>query len=117
MSEREIPASRTALSAASACSCTWDMFGMTPSCVVSAAPTTAALDRFMSRLQTFKERKRDLLLLLGKSDLERHVSAECFPHLGAARYVRHHSGAFFALHSLDRRGSLDSTDHSLSNDD
>src|SRR6266853_451752 len=38
------------------------MFGMTPSCVVSAAPTTAALDRFMSRLRRFEERKSDLLV-------------------------------------------------------
>src|SRR5258706_10424913 len=108
MSEIEIPASRTALSAASACSWTWDVFGMTPSCVVSAAPTTAALDRFMSRLQRFKERKGDLLVLLGKSDLERHVEAESFRRLCAARYVRHHSWAFLELHDRNPVWSLES---------
>src|SRR6476620_1223140 len=92
------------------------MFGMTPSCVVSAADATAALDRLMSRLQRFKERKSDLLVLLGKSDLERHVEAESFRRLCAASYVRHHSGAFLELHYRNRVGSLESRDRSLRND-
>src|SRR5258707_531377 len=92
------------------------MFGMMPSCVVSAAPTTAALDRFMSRLRRFKERKGDLLVLLGKSDLKRHVETESFRRLCAASNVGHHSGAFLELHDGNRVGSLESRDRSLRND-
>src|SRR6202008_2869873 len=92
------------------------MFGMTPSCVVSAAPTTAALDRFMSRFRRFKERKSDLVVLLGKSELERHVETESFWRLCAASNVCHHSGAFLELHYGNRVGSLESRDRSLRND-
>src|SRR5580692_1600255 len=92
------------------------MFGMTPSCVVSAAPTTAALDRFMSRLRRFKERKSDLLILLGKSDIERHVEPESFWRLCAAGYIRHHSGALLELHYGNRVGGLETRDRSLRND-
>src|ERR1700756_15480 len=91
------------------------MFGMTPSCVVSAAPTTAAPDRFMSHLRRFKERKSDLLVLLGKSDFEQHVETESFWRLCAAGNVCHHSGAFLELHYGNRVGSLESRDRSLRN--
>src|ERR1700740_666075 len=92
------------------------MFGMTPSCVVSAAPTTAVLDRFMARLRRFKERKRDLLALPGKGDLERHVETEGFWCLCAAGNVCHHSRALLELHHGNRVGSLESGDRSLRND-
>src|SRR6266404_1583362 len=91
------------------------MFGITPSCVVSAAPTTAALDRFMSRLRLFKERKSDLLVLLGESDLERHVETESFRRLCAAGNVCHHSGALLELHYGNRVGSIESRNRSLRN--
>src|SRR5260370_42285214 len=91
------------------------MFGITPSCVVSAAPTTAALDRFMSRLRRFEERKSDLLVLLGKSYLKRHVETESFRRLCAAGNVCHHSGAFLDLHYGNRVWSLESRHRLLRN--
>src|SRR5258708_15603487 len=69
----------------------------------------------MSRLRRFEERKSDLLVLLGKSYLKRHVETESFRRLCAASNVRHHSGAFLELHYGNRIGSFESRDRSLRN--
>src|SRR5215475_7734074 len=95
MSESLSPASAIALSAASACSWICDMFGMTPSSVVSAAPTTATwFLRMMLPLRRAEQGKGDLVVELLEFHLYLHVEFECFRRLRAIDNVGHHPRAF-----------------------
>src|ERR1700690_1145565 len=100
------PASAIALSAASACSCSCDMSGITPSFVVSDAPTTAtALRRMDFRAPDRTEhRQRDPLVELLERDLERHVQLERFRGLWTVHYVAHHARSLCELYDGDRIG-------------
>src|SRR6516225_6323341 len=113
------PASAIALSAASACNWICDMSGMTPSWVVSAAPTMAmdfgfigspplarcqrgqharrclaqiCLDRrIVRRQQRAEEREGDLVIELLEGNLDRHVELQCLGGLWAFDDVGHHA--------------------------
>jgi hypothetical protein len=79
------PASAMALSAASACNWICDMSGMTPSRVVSAAPTMAIDFGFMgSSPSRVEEREGDFVVELLESDLDRHVELQRLGGLRAA---------------------------------
>ena len=68
-----------ALSAASACSWSCDAFGMTPSSVVSAAPTTATwFLRMTLSLRRTEDGEGYLVVERLEGDLELHVEFECF---------------------------------------
>src|SRR5215472_10732016 len=102
------PQSAIALSAASACSWICDMSGMTPSFVVSAAPTTATvLCGIASAFRRTEECKRDVVVLPGEHDLERHVELQRLGGLRALNDVGHHARAFRQLHHGDRIGRLE----------
>src|SRR5437899_12078930 len=93
------PASAMALSAASACNWICDMFGMTPSSVVSAAPTTAtAFLRMCLALHWAKQGKGDLVVELFECDFELHIEFERLRCLRAVDDVAHHARAFAQFH-------------------
>src|SRR5262245_20382921 len=92
MSDSFKPASAIAFSAASACSWICDMLGMTPSSVVSAAPTTAtAFLRMCLPLRRTEQGKGDLVVELFERDLELHVEFERLRRLRAIDDVAHHA--------------------------
>src|ERR1700740_59005 len=98
MSESVSPASLMAFSAASACSWICDMFGMTPSSVVSAAPTTATwFLRMALPLCRTEQRKGDLVVELFEFDLDVHIQHERLRRLWAVDDVGHHPRAFVEL--------------------
>src|SRR5262249_51985662 len=108
MSESFSPQSAIALSAASACSWICDMSGMTPSFVVSAAPTTATeLCGIGLAFRRAEERKGDVVVLLREHDLEWHVELQCFRGLRALDDVGHHARAFHQLRDGDGVGRLE----------
>src|SRR3954464_1650149 len=95
MSDSFSPASAMALSAASACSWICDMFGMTPSSVVSAAPTTATwLLRMSLSLRRAEQRKGDRVIERLECDLELHVEFERLRRLRAIDDIAHHPRSF-----------------------
>src|SRR5882757_4431653 len=99
MSDSFSPASAMAFSAASACSWICETFGITPSSVVSAAPTTATwFLRMMSALRRTEQGKRDGVVELLERHLELHVELERLRRLRTIDDVAHHPGAFFELH-------------------
>src|SRR6266481_759404 len=103
MSDSFSPASAIAFSAASACSWICDMFGMTPSSVVSAAPTMATWFLRMSlALRRTEQGKGDLVVELFERDLEAHVEFERFRRLRTIDDVAHHPRAFFQFHHGNR---------------
>src|SRR5215469_16495820 len=92
------PASAKALSAASACSWICDMSGMTPSLVVSAAPTMAIDFGFIgSPLRRTEEGEGDLVVELLEGDLDRHVELQCLWGLRALGDVGHHARPLLEL--------------------
>src|SRR5215207_10492008 len=98
MSDSFSPASAMALSAASACNWICDTFGMTPSSVVSAAPTTAtAFLRICLTLRRTEQGKGDLVVELFERDLELHVEFERLRRLRTIDDVAHHARAFIQL--------------------
>src|SRR5665647_3765001 len=98
MSDSFRPASAMAFSAASACSWICDMLGMTPSSVVSAAPTTATwFLRMGSILRRTKQGKGDLVVELLEGDFQFHVEFERFRRLRAIDDVAHQARAFVEL--------------------
>src|ERR1043165_9894880 len=102
------PASAIAFSAASACSWICDMSGMTPSFVVSAAPTTATvLCGIGSAFRRTEEGQGDRIVLLREYHFERHVELQCFRRLRTFDDVGHHARAFGELHHGDRVGRLE----------
>ena len=106
MSEGLRPASAIALSAASACSSICDMSGMTPSSVVSAAPTMAMDFGFIVHqlLRRTEQRQRDLVVELLERDLERHVELQRLGRLRAVDDVGHHARPLVELDHGDRVG-------------
>src|SRR5262249_23380932 len=105
MSDSFSPASAMALSAASAWSWICDMVGMTPSSVVSAAPTTATwFLRMTSPLRRTEFRKGDLVVELLEADLEPHVELERLRRLRAVDDVAHHARTFVELDHGDGVG-------------
>src|ERR1700755_2006155 len=99
MSDSFRPASAMALSAASACSWICDTLGMTPSSVVSAAPTTATwFLRMRSPLRRTEQRKGDGVVELFEFHLQRHVEFERFRRLRTIDDIRHHARTFVELH-------------------
>src|SRR5215467_7145365 len=99
------PASAIALSAASACNWICDMSGMTPSRVVSAAPTMAIDLGFIgSPPRRAEEGQRDLVIELLEGDLDRHVELKRLGGLRAIGDVGHHARAFVELDDGDRIG-------------
>src|SRR5215469_1259799 len=99
------PASAIALSAASACNWICDMSGMTPSLVVSAAPTMAIELGFM-RLPPCRaeEREGDLVVELLEGDLDRHVEHQGLRGLRAIDDVGHQARPLLELDDGDRIG-------------
>src|SRR5215472_14885390 len=89
------PASAIAFNPASACSWICDMSGMTPSRVVSAAPTMAIDFGFIgSPPRRAEQGERDLVVELLKGDLDRHVELERLGGLRAIHDVGHHARPF-----------------------
>src|ERR1700759_726086 len=101
MSDSFSPASAIAFSAASAWSWICDMLGMTPSSVVSAAPTTATwfLRIALPRCRT-EQGERDLVVEL----LDLHVERERFRCLRTVDDIGHHPRALVELDHGDGVG-------------
>src|SRR5204863_8174280 len=105
MSEGLRPASAIALSAASACNWICDMSGMTPSRVVSAAPTMAIDFGFIgSPPRRAKEGQGDFVVEPLEGDLDRHVELQRLGGLRAIDNVGHHARTFVELDDGDRIG-------------
>src|SRR3954453_12627715 len=103
MSDSFRPASAIAFSAASACSWICDILGMTPSSVVSAAPTTAtAFLRMGLALGRTEKGKRDLVVDLLDRDFQLHAELERLRRLRAIHDVAHHPRTYLQLHPRDR---------------
>src|SRR4051794_12355602 len=102
------PQSVIAFSAASACSWICDISGMTPSFVVSAAPTTATvLCGIGSAFRRTEEGQSDRVVLLGEYDFKCHVELQCFRRLRTLDDVGHHARAFGELHHGNGVGRLE----------
>src|ERR1700747_2031904 len=111
------PQSAIAFSAASACNWICDMSGMTPSFVVSAAPTTATVLRGIgSAFRRTEEGQGDGVVLLCEHHLERHVQFQGLWRLRALDDVGHHARAFRELHHRDRVGRLETWHPTMMND-
>src|SRR5207253_10354526 len=86
------PASAIALRAASACSWICEVSGMTPSRVVSAAPTMAIdFGVIASAPGRAEERQGDLVVELLEGDFDRHVELQRLGGLRALGDVGHHA--------------------------
>src|SRR5438067_3510979 len=98
MSFGRSPQSAMAFSAASACRPICDRSGITPSLVVSAAPTTVtAFLRMILVLRRTEQRQRDRIVLLLEHDLQVHVELQRFRRLLAFDDVGHHARPFGEL--------------------
>src|SRR5262249_29170012 len=105
MSESFSPAFAIAFSAASACNWICDTFGITPSSVVSAAPTIATwFLRMILPLGRTKQGKGDLVVESFELDLDPHVEFERLRSLRAVDDIGHHSRTFVELHNGNRIG-------------
>src|ERR1700748_3931432 len=99
MSESFVPASAIACSAASACSWICETLGMTPSSVVSAAPTTATwFLRIALPFRRTEQGKGDLVVELLELDLDLHVEFERFRRLRTVADIGHKPWALGELH-------------------
>src|SRR6476469_1516038 len=102
------PQSAIAFNAASACNWICDMSGMTPSFVVSAAPTTATvLCGISSAFRRTEEGQGDRVVLLREHHFKRHVELQCFRRLRTLDDVGHHARPFGELHHGDGVGRLE----------
>src|SRR5690242_10144679 len=102
------PQSAIAFNAASACNWICDMSGMTPSFVVSAAPTTATvLCGISSAFRRTEEGQGDRVVLLREHHLKRHVELQCFGRLRTPDDVGHHARPFGELRHGDGVGRLE----------
>src|SRR5499433_1980192 len=98
MSDNFSPASAIALSAASACSWICDTLEMTPSSVVSAAPTTATwFLRIALPFRRTEQGQGDLVVELLELDLELHVELQRFRRLRTVDDVGHEPRALVEL--------------------
>src|SRR6476646_10365706 len=105
MSDNFNPASASAFSAASACSWICETLGMTPSSVVSAAPTTATwFLRIVLSLRRAEQGKGDLVVERLELDLDLHIEFERFRRLWAVDDVGHHPRALVELDDGDGIG-------------
>src|SRR5271168_1054153 len=103
MSEDLSPASAIAFSAASACSWICDMSGMTPSLVVSAAPTMAIdFGCIASPPGRAEQGQSDLVVELFERNLDRHVELQRLGRLRALGDVGHHPRPLIELDDCDR---------------
>src|ERR1700752_2567208 len=99
------PQSAIAFSAASACNWICDMSGMTPSFVVSAAPTTATvLCGIGSAFRRAEEGEGNGVGLLFEYHFQRHIELQRLRCLRTFDDVGHHARAFGQLHHGDRVG-------------
>src|ERR1700709_455166 len=99
------PASAIALSAASACSWICETLRMTPSSVVSAAPTTATwFLRMVLPLRRTEQGKGDLVIEFLERDFELHVEFERLRRLRTIDDIAHHARAFVEFHHRDGIG-------------
>src|ERR1700732_1092410 len=91
-----------AFNAASAWSWICETFGITPSSVVSAAPTTATwFLRMCSTLRRTEHGEGDVVVELFERDLQLHIEFERLRRLRAIDNIAHHVWAFFKLHHGD----------------
>src|SRR4051794_31113396 len=105
-----------AFSAASACSWICDTFGITPSSVVSAAPTTATwFLRMRSALRRTEQRKGDGVVELFEFHFQFHVEFERLRRLRAIDDVGHHALAFVEFHDGNRIGRRKAGDRTMMN--
>src|ERR1700759_1106141 len=105
MSDSFKPASAMAFSAASACSWICDTFGMTPSSVVSAAPTTATwFLRMGSTFRRTEQGKADGVVEPFEFHLQLHVEFQRLRRLRAIHHIRHHARTFVELDHGNRIG-------------
>src|SRR5580700_5564372 len=103
MSDSFSPVSAIAFSAASACSWICDMVGMTPSSVVSAAPTTATrFLRIWLPLCRAEQGQSDFVVELLEFDFEPHVQFERFRRLRTFYNIAHHARALVEFDHGDR---------------
>src|SRR4051812_25222419 len=99
MSDSFSPASAMAFSAASACNWICETLGMTPSSVVSAAPTTVtSFLRMILALRRTEQGKGDLVVEPFECDFQLHVEFERLRRLRAIHNVAHHARAFVQFH-------------------
>src|SRR3954471_16174318 len=92
-----------AFNAASACNWICDTFGITPSSVVSAAPTTATwFLRMVLALRRTEQRKGDLVVEFFEGDFELHVEFERLGRLRAIDDVAHHPRTLVEFDDGDR---------------
>src|ERR1700681_2671805 len=91
-----------ALSGASACSWICETFGITPSSVVSAAPTTATwFLRMVLTLRRTEQGKGDLVVEFFERDFQLHVEFERLRRLRTIDDVAHHPRSFIQFHHRD----------------
>src|SRR5271168_1535597 len=108
MSEDLSPASAIAFRAASACNWICDMSGMTPSFVVSAAPTTATvLCGIGSAFRRTEEGQRDGIVLFREHHFEWHIQHQCLRRLRTFYDIAHHARTFGQLDHGDGIGWLE----------
>src|SRR6202035_1497586 len=94
-----------AFNAASAWSWICETFGITPSSVVSAAPTTATwFLRMRSALRRTEQGKGDGVVELFEFHLQLHVELERLRRLRTVDDVGHHARTLVQLHHGDRIG-------------
>src|SRR5271157_34078 len=102
------PQSAIAFSAASACSWICERLGMTPSFVVSAAPTTVtAFCRIGSVLCRAELGQADIVVLFLEYDFQGHVELQGLRRLWAVDDIGHHARALGQLHHGDRIGRVE----------
>src|ERR1700722_18549657 len=102
MSDSFRPASAMALSAASACNWICETLGMTPSSVVSAAPTTATwFLRMILALRRTEQRKGDGVVELLERHFQLHVEFQRLRRLRTTDDIAHHARTFIELHHSD----------------
>src|SRR5690242_14500403 len=105
------PQSAIAFNAASACNWICDMSGMTPSFVVSAAPTTATvLCGIASAFRRTEKGQSDAVILLGERHFQVHVQLQRLWRLRAIHDVGHHARTFREFHHSDRIRGLETGD-------
>src|ERR1700739_3248529 len=103
MSESLSPASLMAFSAASACSWICDVLGMTPSSVVSAAPTMATwFLRICLSLRRTEQGKGDPVVELFERDFQIHIEFERLGRLRAVNDIGHHPWTLVQFDHGDR---------------
>src|SRR5512139_224611 len=111
------PASAIAFSAASACSWICDVSGMTPSLVVSAAPTTATwFLRMLLALRRYEQGECGLVVDLLELDLHLHVELQRLGRLRAVDNIGHHARTFLEFDDGNRVGRCEARHRTVMDD-